>query len=270
MAAWLEGPVTTAAFCWRLERRDGVTVGLTSHDRDLVVDGLPYRASPGVTPSAVRREEGLEPDTADLAGALAADALTEADLSAGRWNGARVVLFAADWTAPESQVPLGEGLIGAVEMRGGAFTAELRGAAAALDRPVVEETGAGCRAELGDRRCRVAMAGRRTLARVASADGATVALSEAEPVADGWGQGRLRWLGGPNAGLEAQVARSAGKMVELRRAPPHPPAPGTLVEVWEGCDKRLETCRGRFGNAPNFRGEPFLPGVDLLTRHPGG
>jgi hypothetical protein len=27
------------AFCWRLERRDGVTIGLTSHDRDLVVGG---------------------------------------------------------------------------------------------------------------------------------------------------------------------------------------------------------------------------------------
>jgi hypothetical protein len=25
------------AFCWRLERRDGVTIGLTSHDRDLTI-----------------------------------------------------------------------------------------------------------------------------------------------------------------------------------------------------------------------------------------
>jgi uncharacterized phage protein (TIGR02218 family) len=37
----------------------------------------------------------------------------------------------------------------------------------------------------------------------------------------------------------------------------------------EGCDKRLETCRDRFANTLNFRGEPHLPGNDLLTRYPG-
>ena len=40
-------------------------------------------------------------------------------------------------------------------------------------------------------------------------------------------------------------------------------------ELVEGCDKRLETCLSRFGNVVNFRGEPFLPGIDLLTRYPG-
>ena len=45
--------------------------------------------------------------------------------------------------------------------------------------------------------------------------------------------------------------------------------PGVRVIVSEGCDRRLETCTARFGNAANFRGEPFLPGIDLLTRYPG-
>ena len=44
---------------------------------------------------------------------------------------------------------------------------------------------------------------------------------------------------------------------------------GTLIELIEGCDKRFETCRDRFANALNFRGEPHLPGIDLLTRYPG-
>ena len=33
--------------CWRVERRDGVAIGLTAHDRDLVIDGLVYRARAG-------------------------------------------------------------------------------------------------------------------------------------------------------------------------------------------------------------------------------
>jgi hypothetical protein len=45
--------------------------------------------------------------------------------------------------------------------------------------------------------------------------------------------------------------------------------PGTLVLLVEGCDRTIATCRLRFNNAANFRGEPYLPGNDLLTRYPG-
>lgn len=264
----LSNELTTLALCWRVERRDGVTIGLTAHDRALVVDGLAYRAAPGMMPSAVKRVAGLDAETTDIAGALTTDALSEADLTAGRWDGARVVLFAVDWTGGSGRVALGEGRLGAVSLEGGRFTAELRGVAAALARPVVEETSPECRAELGDRRCRVAMAGRRRWARVVAADGQTVTVDRSD--ADGvYAGGRLRWFGGAGGGIEGWIAGSSGATLTMRVAPGFPVVPGTLVELVEGCDKSLVTCAGRFGNAVNFRGEPYLPGVDLLTRYPG-
>ena len=33
-----------------------------------------------------------------------------------------------------------------------------------------------------------------------------------------------------------------------------------------GCDKRLATCRAKFGNVPNHRGFPHMPGTDFLLR----
>ncbi|WP_369124976.1 DUF2163 domain-containing protein, partial [Pseudomonas sp. AH2 (2023)] len=54
----LESILTTAAFCWRVERADGVVMGFTTHDRDLEVDGLLYRAAPGMRPSAVALSDG--------------------------------------------------------------------------------------------------------------------------------------------------------------------------------------------------------------------
>lgn len=262
--------LSTLAICWRIERRDGVTIGLTSHDRDLIVDGLTCRAAPGMRPSAIERSDGLEPDTMDVAGALVSGAIGETDLLAGRWNGAAVRVFAVDWSDPEAApVPLGEGTIGAVETKDGGFTAELAGPTAALAGPVVEETSAECRAELGDRRCRVTMRGRRRLARVVTSDGPVVTLDQGEPVGDAYGWGVLRWLAGPNCGLDSAIAVSAGDTLTLRSAPPFPVAPGTLVRIEEGCDKTLATCSARFANALNFRGEPYLPGIDLLTRYPG-
>jgi uncharacterized phage protein (TIGR02218 family) len=272
--SWLEAELATVALCWRIERRDGVAIGLTAHDRDLVIDGLVHRAAPGMVPSAIRREVGLGADTMEVAGALDSGAIDERDLLAGRWDGARVRLFAVDWTGGEASFPdrveLGEGTIGAVEMADGRFSAELTGPGAGLDRPAVEDTSPECRAALGDRRCRVAMATRRRFARVVSADGATLVLDRVEPVADAYGGGRLHWFGGANSGLESAVARSAGAVVSLRTPPMFAVAAGALVELVEGCDKSLATCAGRFGNAANFRGEPHLPGIDLLTRWPGG
>ena len=268
--SFLDGALTTIALCWRIERRDGVAIGLTDHDRDLVIDGLEHRAAPGMTPSAIKRSDGLDADTMDITGALTSAAIGERDLLAGRWDGARVALFAVDWRGVDTaHVPLGEGTIGAVETDRGAFTAELRGGAAVLERPVVEVTSPECRAELGDTRCRVAMAGRRRLVRVVSASDRTLTIDAAEPSANAYGTGLLRWIGGANSGLESAVSRSDGASVTLRAEPPLPVAAGDLVELIEGCDKSLATCAARFANAANFRGEPYLPGIDLLTRYPG-
>jgi uncharacterized phage protein (TIGR02218 family) len=265
---FLEGPLTTIALCWRIERRDGVVIGLTDHDRDLVLDGLVHCAAPGMTPSAIQRSDGLDGDTMDVAGALSSEAISERDLLAGRWDGARVMVFAVDWTGQAGRVALGEGTIGAITTANGGFSAELRGASAALDRPVGEETSPECRAELGDRRCRVAMAGRRRFVRVVSVDERVLTIDAGEPLSGVYAGGLVRWFGGANSGLESAIAASADNTVTLRALPPLAAAAGDLIELSEGCDKSLATCASRFGNVVNFRGEPYLPGIDLLTRYP--
>ncbi len=267
-AAWLQGELTSMALCWRLDRADGVTIGFTAHDRDLVIGGIVYRASPGILPSAIRQSDGFDVDTLDVDGALTHDAITAGDLVAGRWDGAALSLFAADWSDPAAPtLAIARGEIGDVAIRDDAFTAELRGPTALLERPVVEQTSPDCRATLGDRRCRVDLAPRTRFARIVSVDGQAVTLDRAEPGANIYGYGRLRWLDGANAGLSATIASSAGDMLALRDAPAFATVPGTMVEVTEGCDRRFDTCCTRFANAANFRGEPYLPGNDLLARY---
>jgi uncharacterized phage protein (TIGR02218 family) len=270
MTAFIEHLLTTIAFCWRLERRDGVALGFTTHDRDLEIDGLVYRAAPGMVPSAITISDGLDSGGLDVSGALTSDALAAADLAAGRWDGAAVFLFACDWEAGGATLPLARGGMGDVTTTGVGFEAELRGPAALLDRPVVEQTSPECRAELGDRRCRVDMAGRTRVTRVTGViDDNVIEVAAAAAETNAYGYGRLRWLGGANSGLESAVAASDGPRLTLREAPFHAAAVGDLVEIGEGCDKLFATCTGRFANAENFRGEPHLPGMDLLTRYPG-
>jgi uncharacterized phage protein (TIGR02218 family) len=254
---WYTNPLTTLAFIWRIDRRDGVTLGLI------------YRAAPGMIPSAIERQDGFDPDSIELSGALTSDAITESDLAAGRWDGATLRVSAVNWEAPETDpLFLVRGELGMVETGEGGFSAELRGPAALLEAPVVEETTPECRASLGDRRCGVDMAGRRRFARVLAVNGMAVTVDIS--AADGaYVAGRLRWLDGPNSGIDSPIVASSGGVLTLREPPYFTVATGTRVELIEGCDRRFSTCVERFANAANFRGEPHLPGNDLLTRYGG-
>jgi uncharacterized phage protein (TIGR02218 family) len=263
--------LTTIAFCWRIERRDGVTLGFTSHDRDVEVEELLCRSAPGILPSAIGLSAGFEIDRLDVTGALTSDSITADDLAAGRWDGAKLSIFMVDWEGGgAARVQVARGELGDVAVRGSAFEAELCGATAALERPVVEQTSPECRAQLGDKRCRVDMAGRTKVTRIAAVEGeAAIRIEGAAP--DGiYAYGRLRWMSGRNSGLARAIARSDGTLLILRDPPHFPSATGDLVEIAEGCDKSFATCTARFANGVNFRGEPHLPGVDLLTRYAGG
>ncbi len=268
MRPMLEGPLTSLAFCWRVERRDGAGFALTSHDHRLRIGGVDHSAEPGMLPAAIQRQLGIKPTNGEIAGAIHSDALDDADLVAGRWDGARVSLTAVDWEDPAAEpLRLMAGEMGEVRIEDESFKAELNGTAAKLERAICPETSPECRAELGDKHCRVDMAGRVTRRKVASIDGNGLVLDQTVSGDLLWG--RARFLSGENTGLVSVVVAAVGNRIELRDTPRGPVAVGDRIELREGCDKRFATCGARFHNAENFRGEPHLPGNDLLTRYPG-
>ena len=268
MLDWYQQRLTTLAFLWRLERRDGVTIGFTSHDHDLTRGDLTYRATPGLIPSAIERSDGLDADTIELAGALTSDALRPEDLLSGRWDGASLWVSAVDWRDDvAAPVLLVRGELGSVDVKDNAFSAELRGISSVLDIPVVEETSPACRASLGDKKCQIDLAGLQSVARVSPQNGG-VQINGGGVVADGiYAFGSLRWIDGANAGIISRIVGNIGASLQLREPTAFPVLPNTRVLLTQGCDRRFATCVNRFANAPNFRGEPHVPGNDLLTRY---
>lgn len=268
VAETLAQPLCAFAFCWRLERRDGVTIGLTSHDRALEIGGLTYWPAPGITPSAILRGGDPRGDLTEVHGALSSAAIGEADLDAGRWDGALALLHLTEWTDPGALwLELACGTLGSVAKSGAGYSVALRGMATALAGPAAPATSPTCRARLGDRDCGVDLRPLQRVVALAESEGETVRFAG---LADGlFPFGGLRWLTGPCTGIEQMIVDQSGDDLVLAEPPPLAVAPGMLALLTQGCDKRLATCAVRFGNAVNFRGEPFLPGMDLLTRYPG-
>lgn len=267
MSAENSTPLTSIAFCWTLERKDGVGLAMTSHDRAISVERCMHAPDPGMMPAAIVRGDWDEP-SGEVSGAIASHALQEKDLLAGRWSGAVSRLRAVDWCNPDAEpAELVTGEIGEMTIEGDAFRTDLLGPGARLIGVVCPTTSPECRAALGDKQCRVNMAGRSVRASVISTSANDLTLDRV--IDERFNRGRLRWLSGENCGLKSMILECSGATLSIREAASLEVRPGDCVQLLEGCDKRLETCRTRFSNVANFRGEPHLPGNDLLTRYPG-
>jgi uncharacterized phage protein (TIGR02218 family) len=264
----LDGALTSVALCWQLERPDGAGLALTSHDRPLAIGGVAYAPSPGIVPAAVTRSLGVDSQTNEVAGALSTAALDEEDLALGRWDRATASLAMVDWTnLAAGTVALVAGELGEITIEADGFSAELRGPAARLDDSICPSTSPQCRAQFGDKKCRVDLAGRSARAAIVASDSGALTLDQAFD--DRFLLGRLRYLSGANCGRSTVIIAVDGTTIQVRDLPRGAIEPGCIVELREGCDKRFQTCVERFANAANFRGEPHLPGADLLTRYPG-
>lgn len=257
----------TAAAWWRVYRPDGVTLAFTTHDRDLWFDGLRHRAAPGMVPSAIRRTIGFDDDESEVEGALSHSDIRAEDLAAGRFDGARVESGIVDWTTLE-RATLHGGSIATVAQEAGGFSAQLRSAKADLAREPVPLSSPTCRARFCGPGCALNPSAYETIASVTAVDAAanrvTLDFADHAPYV----AGELRFLGGPQCGLVLRVLAASSAGLVLDRPLDAEGALGQRVRVRQGCDKTIATCAARFANSANFRGEPFLPGNDLLAQYP--
>lgn len=276
LAAHLATGVTTLCRCWLLERTDGVVMGFTDHDMALSFDNHRFAAADGLSARAFDQTTGLAVDNSEAAGVLSGDSVTEADIAAGRYDGARVTAWLVNWNDPAQRTLRFRGSLGEITRAGGGFRAELRGLTEALNQPQGRVYQAPCPAVLGDADCRVDLTVPRLMAEravTAAIDGATLVVSPAGDDADGWFErGVMRVLSGASAGRIAVVKfdRLGGdaRRVTLWESLRGGLAAGDMVRLTAGCDRRFETCDEKFGNTINFRGFPHLPGEDWLMAYP--
>ena len=62
LQAHLDSGTTTLAWCWRIERADGVVFGFTDQDRPLEISGVTYEPESGFAASEIRSGTDLAVD----------------------------------------------------------------------------------------------------------------------------------------------------------------------------------------------------------------
>lgn len=269
MRTFFDQELDTIATYWQVLRRDGVALGFTSHDVDIAFEGMVHRAAPGMVPTAIRLTSDLSEESAGVEGALSHASIREEELAVGLFDAAAIRIGAVDWETSEYQ-ELYSGVIRRTEDNGRSFSAELQSLKASLEMDLVPRTSPTCRAQFCGPGCNLS-AQRFTARRpLDSIDFNNNRVRFAGVAIADFIDGLVRFLDGPQTGIRFGIVSALDGWLTLDRPLAEGLSEGTIAELREGCDHTVMTCGQRFGNAVNFRGEPFLPGNDLLARYGQG
>ena len=263
--------VTTTATCWLVELQNGQSMGFTDHVDNLQIDGVAYEAASGYTPSAVQTKYDLSVSNLEVAGVVDSEAITTDALHAGLFDFASVTIFRVNYAAPnDGRLVLLRGKLGEVTYSKSSFKAELRSITQQLQQTIGEIYSPSCRAQFGDARCKVNAATYTDAGAVVSVAGETsiVINGAASSKPENWYTGGLiEFASGANLGLKMEISYSNGSDIELCLPMPQALEAGDTLEITAGCRKDFHAdCKGKFGNQINFRGEPWVPGVDSVLR----
>jgi uncharacterized phage protein (TIGR02218 family) len=272
----LSSGATTLCWCWKLTRRDGLTMGFTDHDVAVPFDTVAYEADSGFTATQIQSSLGLSVDNLDVAGALSSSAIKEVDIAAGLYDGADVEIWRVNWANPDQRLLVRKGRLGEISRGETYFSAEVRGLAAELQQKQGRVFQSGCDADFCDCRCggySSDPAFRVDVSVVGYSGGQVVHVSGAEGFDAGWfNRGTLTFTSGANAGLsymlQSHQITSEIVTVGIWSSFLKSVAIGDGLTLIAGCDKRFATCVKRFGNGSNFRGFPHMPGNDFVATYP--
>lgn len=279
---------TQIAELWKVVRRDLTVWGWTDHDDDVVIDGVTYRASEGLMPSAAHSTDQLQVDTLDVT--VFMDVSTEVEIAAGVWDGAEVVHAEYIWSSPpaalDSSVLVKRvGTLGEMTRKAQLLTVELRGLTDKLQTRIGRNYGPICpwyhaiwngTTYTASVECGLSLTGR-------IHDGVVSALAPdaaREFFASGlalpaeyftWGY--LAATSGGNLGLVREVQRWENSLMSLLRPFPLAMEVGDTFRAVQGDDHSYLTCKDTLGNlnppgGGGFGGFVFVPGQAAVYASP--
>jgi len=268
----LSGELTTLAELIRITCADGKVIAFTTHDRDIVMDGVTYLADGAFSSGKLAQEAQLKAKNYQISGILDSAFISEADIQNGVYDHARIDVAVCNWAdLSQGVMQTRRGWLGEVAMSGGQYIANLSDFQDLLTRKVGDTYTPECRYDLGDGRCGLDVQSQEIEGRVTGVIDRRKFTDVSRTQTTGhFNDGKLLWTSGANAGVTCEVCdwTLATTVMTLWLPLPAPIAVGDTYRAGPGCDKRFSTCRSKFNNGVNYGGFPYLPGIGKILQYP--
>jgi uncharacterized phage protein (TIGR02218 family) len=274
MTGHLAGRAHTRCTMLLLVLRDGTSIGVTDHDKDISFDlgdgTVTYQAGTGILASDISLQAGLDADNYEVTGPLKDDGdFTLERVVGGRFNRARAKLFQVNWkNLSAGAIKLLAGNVSEARVEGGKFILEIRSDCDRFNQVIGRLIVNNCDADYGDARCGATPDSTTlTITSVSDALGFAGSYTGGPHADDYFNGGTIEFLTGDLAGtdpVELHDWSQAGGVV-LFMPLVEAPAIGDTATVKRGCGKSRADCMAR-NNILNFRGFPEVPGSDQIFR----
>lgn len=254
--------VTVTSLTQLFTLTNGVTtVRRTSFDCELIFDGEVF--APIISlPTSLAEADDLSPAQLEFAFALEDSGIELADLAAGKWDRARLLIQWIDWeNLATDPVRVWKGVLTQAPVTNGQFVrAEFVSLDHLLNQPIGDLYSELCRVrEYGDVQCGKDISAETFAVEVTDvADGANFDIDESQ-ASNYFQYGTLLFTTGLNAGIKKEIKTNTGGALEIVEPFPFAVEIGDEATAVRGCDRTFATCIAR-ANAERFRGEPNIPG----------
>ena len=263
----IESEVTTLVTCWRISLADNTTIALTDHTANVTYNEITYIASTSFIASANESNSSLSVDNIEIESILNSDSISQQDIINGKYDNAQVEIFVLNYNnTSQGIIQLRVGTIGRIIIKNDTFVAEIRGLKDKMLQNIGEIYSPLCRANFCDKRCKLNKSNFTTTHSVSSVLSRSKFIDDSIMNNDGsYDYGMITFISGKNESISRSIRHHIGQTLITTTPFPHEIQIGDNYTLLEGCNKMFDTCSKRFQNAFNFRGEPNIPDIELLT-----
>lgn len=257
--------------CWKITLENGNTLCFTTSNEDFVYQNEKYNSISAYEISNLNANIDINDDSAEISNLIVNDLIKDSDILSGLYNNAKVEIFIINKDNLDAgKVSLLNGNIADIEYKDNVFIAKVSGLKTQLNKTIGDVYSPLCRCGFCSDKCKLNK-NNFTFSGIVSSvinnvnfeTNTTTITQKSRGYFD---YGIIEFTSGKNIGQKTEVKQFQYNSIILASELTYKIEVGDNFNITAGCDKQFSTCCNKFNNAINFRGEPHLPGTDILLK----
>lgn len=255
--------------CWKITLKNNKILCFTTSDEYFIYENQKYISIGLNDINDLKTNIDIEEDEAEISNLIISDIIEANDILSGCYDGADVELFIFDKKTQE-KITLLNGFISDIEYKDNIFNAKVKGLKSKLNKVIGEVYTPLCRCQFCDKKCKLNKENFTFNGEISnlinSTEFETNTLTIINKIEGYFENGVIEFTSGKNIGFKTEVKQSKNNSIILSAELPYELQNGDKFKITAGCNKEFDTCCNVFYNAINFRGEPHLPGINILLK----
>lgn len=266
-----ENETTNIVKCWKITFKDHTNLAFTTNDENILYENVLYNSLSANDVDNIKSNIDIKEDNFEIVNIISSNLIDKDDILNGKYDSAKVEIFLLDTqNLDKGKVVLLSGKISNIELKDDIFTAKVVGLKDEINKTIGEKYSPLCRCNFCDSRCKLSKNNFTFSGTITNVIDEVLFITDNEIIlskSSGYfDYGIIEFTSGNNIGQKMEVKQYNNGQFILQLNLPKNLAIGDTFNVVAGCNKEFSTCCNKFNNAINFRGEPHLPGMNILLK----